>query len=173
MTGLPKESAVPEAAPHEPPSSFDLVFRPSVELISVVRCFVEDFFQKSAPDPDTADRLALTTHELLENAAKYSADGEAVLSIVYDRKRGRVAVCAANRASSGQIALLQSTFAEISSVSDAAAFYAEAMRRTAIKDSGSGGLGLARIWAESEMELRLVVQGDRVEVHARGQIGVG
>jgi hypothetical protein len=150
--------------------SFELYFRPCVDLISLVRCFVADFYTKAVPDPDAAQRLALTTHELLENAAKYSADGEAAILVELQPGSGGVSVRTANRASAEQVDALRNIFAEISAATSASAFYAEAMRRTAVKRSGSGGLGLARIWAESEMQLELFVEGDRVEVHARGQV---
>jgi hypothetical protein len=150
--------------------SFEIFFRPCGDLISVVRCFVADFYTKAIPDPDAAQRLALTTHELLENAAKYSADGEAVLFVELHPGTGAVSVRTANRATAEQIASLRGAFAEIAAATSAADHYAEAMRRTAVKRSGSGGIGLARIWAESDMHLELFVDGDRVEVHARGQV---
>jgi two-component sensor histidine kinase len=161
----PGEVGSTELAP-----SFELYFRPCVDLISLVRCFVADFYTKAVPDPDAAQRLALTTHELLENAAKYSADGEAAILVELQPGTGAVSVRTANRATGAQIAALQSAFAEISTAPSASAYYAEAMRRTAVKRSGSGGLGLARIWAESDMQLELLVEGDRVEVHARGHV---
>ena len=40
------------------------------------------------------------------------------------------------------------------------------LHRTAALTSGSGGLGLARIWAESNMAIRLEVTGDQVAIHA-------
>jgi hypothetical protein len=149
--------------------SFDLLFRPSVELITVVRRFVADFYIQVIPDQDTASRLALTTHELLENAVKYSTDGEAALYVELDKAAGTVSVRTRNRATEAQIAQVRTTFAEISAAPDATVLYAALLRRSALA-SGSGGLGLARIWAESDMVLELVISDDKVEIQARGAI---
>jgi hypothetical protein len=173
MTRSIQARAGTSPVPPKPALSFELFFRPCTELISIVRCFVGEFCAKAVTDPDASHRLALTTHELLENASKYSADGEASLFLEFDPGAGSVSVCTANTATAARIAMLQQTFAEITGASDAGALYAEAMRRTAVKKTGSGGLGLARIWAESDMQLRLSVEGDRVEVHARGQLAIG
>jgi hypothetical protein len=163
MTSRSVNAVSVEAAP-----SFELRFRPSATLITVVRRFVEEFYMKVMDDRDVASRLALTTHELLENAAKYSTDGEASLQVV--ARRGRVHVLASNRAAPAQIDLLRKYFEEIGAAPDARELYARMLQRTAVLSSGSGGLGLARIWAESEMAVRLEVTGDQVEIHAEGTI---
>jgi len=150
--------------------SFELMFKPSIELISVVRRFVAEFYSRVLSDVDTASRLELTTHELLENAAKYSCDGSATLYVELDRDRKTVCVRTTNRATPEQIASLKHWFKEITAAPNADELYAEMIRRTAVKDSGSGGIGLARIWAESDMKMQLDVEGDRVVVEARGHI---
>jgi hypothetical protein len=152
--------------------SFDLLFRPSIELITLVRRFVADFYTQVVQDQDTASRLALTTHELLENAVKYSTDGEAALYVELDPTAGTVAVRTRNRATDEQIVRVRRTFAEISAAPDAAGLYTTLLHRSAIA-TGSGGLGLARIWAESDMELKLVISDDTVEIQARGKIAAG
>jgi two-component sensor histidine kinase len=141
-----------------------------VDLITLVRRFVADFYLKVMNDEDAASRLALATHELLENAAKYSIDGAAALYVEVDTRSGRVDVRTTNRASPTQLALLRKCFDEIAAAPDAAERYAQTLRRTALLATGSGGLGLARIWAESEMTMRLVVDGDKVQIHAQGSI---
>ena len=151
-------------------SSFELKFDPSVELITVVRQFVQSFYMKVLGDADVSSRLALTTHELLENAAKYSVDGEVRLCVQIDTQQGIAGVSTTNRASRNQIERLRSNFAEISAATDVRTYYAEMIRRSAQRTSGSGGFGLARIWAESDMSMRLVVNGDHVEIQAHGPI---
>jgi hypothetical protein len=148
--------------------SFELLFRPSAILITVVRRFVEEFYLKIMDDRDVASRLALTTHELLENAAKYSTDGEASLHVV--ARKETVHVRASNRAAPAQIELLRKYFDEIGASPDARQLYTRMLQRTAVLASGSGGLGLARIWAESDMTIRLEVTGDQVAIYAEGPI---
>src|ERR1700759_5349664 len=63
------------------PAQFELNFRPNVELISLVRRFVSEFYDRVLTDRDAVARLALATHELLENAVKDSIDGAPPLSI--------------------------------------------------------------------------------------------
>jgi two-component sensor histidine kinase len=156
----------------DPPGtlSFELRFRPSAELIGIVRRFVGDFYERVTRDDDAASRLALATHELLENAVKYSSDGAANLSVKVDPATGSVDVKMSNRATASQISLLRARFDEISAAPDADRHYAALLRRSAVVESGSGGLGLARIWAESDMTMQLVVDGDVVEIHARASI---
>jgi hypothetical protein len=147
--------------------SFELTFRPSVDLIPVVRRFVADFYIQ-VTNEDAASRLALATHELLENAAKYSSDGTAVLEVRVDAAARTVTIHIRNRATPERIRLLQECFDEIRAAPDASTLYAEMLRRTAVRETGSGGLGLARIWAESDMTIQLEVEGDLVEIHAEG-----
>jgi hypothetical protein len=153
--------------------SFELTFRPSVDLIAIVRRFVADFCLSVTADEDVASRLALATHELLENAAKYSTDGTAQLEMKVNPEDGTVNVRTRNRAGSDQIQLLRACFDEISAAPSAATLYANMLKRSAVLDTGSGGLGLARIWAESDLAMQLSVVGDVVEIRARGSVAPG
>jgi anti-sigma regulatory factor (Ser/Thr protein kinase) len=65
----------------EKTASFELNFRPNVALVSVVRRFVTEFYQRFLSDADGTSRVALATHELLENAVRYSKDGETTIRI--------------------------------------------------------------------------------------------
>src|SRR5262245_22649655 len=80
---------------------FEVFFRPNCELVSLVRRFVSEFYERILGDPDTVSRLALATHELLENAVKYSTDGATTLCISVDPKDGArfVSIRIRNRAS--------------------------------------------------------------------------
>ncbi len=150
--------------------SLDITFRPSAELISLVRCFAGDFYARIVPHRDVAHRLEIATHELLDNAAKYSADGETSLAIQFDARASAILVRTENRAHDPQITRLRRVFEEMSIAPSADAYYTDSMRRTAKRKSGSGGLGLPRIWAESEMDLKLSVNGPRVTIVAQGRI---
>src|SRR5437660_1066565 len=60
---------------------FELTLRPNLELVATVRLFVESFYHRTLSDEELSGRLAIATHELLENAVKYSVDGETSLRI--------------------------------------------------------------------------------------------
>lgn len=109
--------------------SFELTFRPSIDLIAIVRRFVADFYLKVTSDDDAASRLALATHELLENAAKYSTDGAADLEVRVDPREGTVHVRMCNLAAPAQVERLRVCFEEIRAAASAADLYAEILRR--------------------------------------------
>jgi hypothetical protein len=171
MTELGPATEAPPPSLQTLVPSFELFFRPSIELISVTRRFVAEFYREVLDDSNASDRIALTTHELLENAAKYSTDGTAALYVEVDRSTRSVLVRATNRATPEQIAKLRDWFGAIAAAPDADSLYASVIQTTAKQTSGSGGIGLARIWAESQMSLQLKVDGDSVAVLARGRFG--
>ena len=63
------------------PARLALSCAPGLEQVSTVRRFLEDYYQPVLEDPDLLCRMALTAHELLENAAKYSACGACRLEL--------------------------------------------------------------------------------------------
>lgn len=140
---------------------FELDFRPNFELISIVRRFVSDFYDKMLNDRDAVSRVALATHELLENAVKYSLDGATSLSITVEPGDGQslVRVRISNSASPKHIASIQALFAEMQRYADPFEHYQMAMERTAKQVEGSG-LGLLRIRAEGEMRMTHTLEGD-------------
>ena len=152
--------SVPKATDCTP--YFELTFRPNVELISVVRRFVSSFYDKVLSDRDATSRLALATHELLENATKYSTDGETTIRIealadgIMD-----IRIRIWNRAREEHLAVLRAHFAEIIQISDPFAYYQRAIEQSAKRRVGSG-LGLARLLAEADMKLSCEIEGDRV-----------
>jgi len=118
-------------------------------------------------DPDSASRIALTIHELLENTLKYSLDGQALLEVSVGNEEGgrrRVEVTARNRATPEQANDLGRRIHALSQAGDPMALYVGMMRESAQR-SGSG-LGLARIRVEGEMVLSCALEGDAVIVSA-------
>jgi anti-sigma regulatory factor (Ser/Thr protein kinase) len=155
----------------EPPETHcELTFSPNVELISVVRRFVSAFYDQVLHDKDTSSRLAVATHELLENACKYSCDGHTTLRIEVVDGHRRARILLSNRATPERMADIQARFAEMSAFPDPDAYYQEMMARS-MKNEGGSGLGLARIRAEAEMTLALTSSADRLCIVAHTHIG--
>src|SRR5262249_16280238 len=130
-----------------------LSFEKRPELVSIVRRFVTDFYDRTLADPDATSRVALATHELLENAVKYSRDGRAKVRIEVSGvgQRARVRIRTKNRASAEDAEPMRRTIDEMMSM-DANVYYLSLMRKNAARTDGSG-LGLARIHAEAEMSM--------------------
>jgi hypothetical protein len=146
---------------------FEMVFSPSWELVSVVRKFAGVLCEQVLTDGDLASRVALATHELLENAVKYSVDGKTTIRMDVDLKAARpcVTVRTRNRVTHEQAAVLVTKIDEIAAAPDALGHFQTLMRRTA-KSTQRGGLGLGRIAAEADMQLSYALAGDVVEVTA-------
>lgn len=131
------------------------------EDVTDVRRVVERIYRRLVDDDDDLSRVALATHELLENAAKFSTDGQASLAIEVGQ-RGEVHVSTRNRATREHVEALTARSRELAAAADPMAYYLQCM-----KEVSTGGLGLGRIAAEGEMTIELAIDGDEVEVHAR------
>jgi hypothetical protein len=153
-------------APRPLPTYVELNFTPTEDLIDVVRKFVETFYDRVGRDPESTAKLVVATHELLENAIKYSIDGKTHLRIELDQETRVVAVRTSNRARGAHIETLQQAIDEIAAAPDPEAHYQMLLARAALRTEGSG-LGLGRIRAEADMSMHLDVQGDVVILHAR------
>jgi hypothetical protein len=157
----------------------ELAFSPNIALISTVRRFVNHFFDELLTDKEASSRMALTAHELLENACKYSTDGETTIRIevsavgVPGRLGGTVRAIRIrlyNRTAPGHIARLAESFEEMRASADPDTYYQKALTRAAKLCEGSG-LGLARLWAEADMRLSYELEGDLVCLIADTDVG--
>jgi hypothetical protein len=152
---------------HEGATYLRLDFSPGVDLVPLVWRFVNDLYATVLPDRDATSRVALATHELLENGVKYSADRctGIEIEVVDDPGGKRVTIRSQNKAHPDHRAVVRALIEEIDAAPDAFAFYQKRMRQSARRSDGSG-LGLARIRAESEMSLRCDLRDDVVVVTA-------
>jgi hypothetical protein len=112
----------------------------------------------------------VATHELLENACKYSCDGHTTLRIEVTEGRRRARILLSNTASPDRMADLHARFAEMATFADADAYYQAMMERSMKSEDGSG-LGLARIRAEADMTLALTSDAGRLCIVAHTSIG--
>ena len=151
---------------------FELAFSPCLSLVSIVRRFVGEFYLEVLADPEMVSRLALATHELLENSARYAVDGQTSIRIGVrrDKDSAVVSITTKNRSGDANIAALRAALDELNAASDPQAHYLTLMRRTAKRTDGSG-LGLGRVRAESEMQVTYQIDGNVVLLRAETRIG--
>ena len=135
-------------------------------MVSVVRRFVEESFEKVLHDADAVHRLSLAVHELLENAAKYAVGKQTALCVRYE-PHGPASIEMTNETTPEHIARLRARVREIQAAAEPFAHYQALMRRTVGVDEESG-LGLARIRAEGDLSLSLQVDGTMVTIIASG-----
>ena len=147
--------------------AFDLSIDPNPRFVSTVRRFVEEAFDRLIPDPDAVFRVSMTAHELLENAAKYSLAGRALLrfSTRIEGEQALVNLSLINETTPAHIERLRKRIDAIGRAPDAFAHYQQVMRASS-RLTDESGLGLARIAAEAEMLLGLEVNGTTVAIMA-------
>jgi hypothetical protein len=138
-----------------------------VEQVWAVRQLVEAHYGPILQDADLTERLGITAHELLENAAKYGADGISCLEVgIAPGARGRqLQVTVVNPVNQRELPELQRFFDDMARVGDAFAFYQMRMVRAAKLRNGSG-LGLARISYEAGMALSMASDDRHVRMTA-------
>jgi anti-sigma regulatory factor (Ser/Thr protein kinase) len=145
------------------------------ELVTIVRQFVTSLCERSLGSREAAERVALTTHELLENTVKYSTNGESSLrlEVAPDGPAAMVSLITRNQATTSDIEALEQRLAEMSEVTDAFGYYLMVLRRSGpLRDRS--GLGLARVFAEAETEMSMQRDpDDTVTVTARTRIDLG
>jgi hypothetical protein len=149
----------------------ELNFRPNVALVAVVRRFVSEFYTRIVGDDDAVSRIALATHELLENAVRYASDGETRLRIEVDGaatgRRVHIRLC--NHADPQHISAMREIVDALHATDDPKTYYNDLLKKAAKRLAGSG-LGLARVAVESEMQLRYTIEQDRVTVDGTAQL---
>jgi two-component sensor histidine kinase len=145
--------------------SLELQIQPHSRMVSIVRRFVEESFEKLVGDPDAVFRVSLAVHELLENAAKYAVGDKTGLTVHFESNGSAAKIKLTNQTTPEHIARLQASIDEIQSSKEPFALYQTLMRRTfGVPDES--GLGLARIRAEGELNLSLEIDGTMVTITA-------
>lgn len=152
--------------------SFELSLDVEPRVVSVVRRFVEESLERVIDDADVTARVSMVAHELLENAAKYALQRRARLQVSVEPTGPdavRVLVKLVNRTTPDHLIKLRAGFAEMHASDDPFTHYFELMKRHA-RERDVSGLGLARIWAEGEMNVALDTQDDQVTIMASADV---
>jgi hypothetical protein len=150
---------------------FELSFESLAGLISPARRFVEQTIERVVNDPEDIFRVAMTAHELLENAVKYGRGPVTTLGVWIAQGQGDLTATLrlTNVASRSDIERLQTGVAALLEAPQPVEYYRDLMCRD-VGTSGESGLGLARIVVEGEMKLATDVEGDRVTITASGRL---
>jgi hypothetical protein len=136
--------------------------------VSAVRGVVDELAAQLLPDADVVWRLSMAACELLDNARKYGQGDVARLRVAIEPLAdGYLAtVQVQSVATADAIGALQRVVLDMKSSADAWTHYL-ATAATVVTRSEGSGLGLARIWAEGEMQLDVTFDDEgRVTVGA-------
>jgi two-component sensor histidine kinase len=151
--------------------NFELSLEPNPRMVSIVRRFVEETFEKLVGDPDAIFRISMAAHELLENGAKYAVGRRAILRVVLEEQETGASahIAITNETTKDHVERLRARISEIAGTEDPFGLYQTLMRRSS-KMREESGLGLARIRAEGEMALGLEVVGSTVTIVASAHV---
>jgi anti-sigma regulatory factor (Ser/Thr protein kinase) len=146
-----------------------LRMKPPWVFIDEIRRFVESFCACACDVAvNRESQLALAVHELMQNAVPFSHDEEVDLVLEVDPDADRVAVAVTNRCTEAEFQSLKERIERMNSEPDALRHYLAEMSTTPA--TVRGGLGLARVRFEAQLELSLSRSGGRVTVHASGAL---
>lgn len=142
---------------------FELAGTFTNDQVADVRRFTERLLA-CVPDADVRGRMAVATHELFENAIKFSDDGVTALEIEMKRApRLQVRIVTRNRAKSTDLTTLHQLDATLREASDAMTLYVALMKAA---PRARGGLGIGRVAAEADMRVSMSFAGNVVMISA-------
>jgi len=143
-----------------------LRMQPAWAFVDEIRQFIGAFCITAGVTPEREEQLAIATHELAQNAIKSATSPTIELRLIMDKARGTVAVSLGNTCGAAAQEKLRAHVAALVQ-HEPLAGYVEAMRAD---PHAPGGLGLARIRFEAQLELEVALDGDRVVVTASGDL---
>jgi hypothetical protein len=144
-----------------------LRMKPPWVFVDEIRRFVESFCSCACPGQVREAQVALAVHELMQNAIPHAGGEDVDLTLQVDPAADRIEIAVSNPCSREQLAELEERVARLNSEPDALRSYLRAMGEA---PSARGGLGLARIRFEAQLELAVIREGPRVTVLARGPL---
>lgn len=146
-----------------PPSdgSIEIRFGPRWKYISPARVFIQNFVAIAVSDQAKADRVALATSELLENAVKYGTSDDTHCVVRAYGDSGVIEAAVTNQTSDLGAQELRSLYEKIMA-GDPLEAYITQMREAATRTDGRSQLGLARVRYESNADLSLTISPDHL-----------
>ncbi|AKU99308.1 hypothetical protein AKJ09_05972 [Labilithrix luteola] len=173
-TGLPVDSGTSGKTALEETFDegfFELRFSPSVALVATVRRFVTEFYAQVLGNADLSGRLAMATHEMLENTVHYSSDGRGAIAIAMKKQPESVEIRieTTNSVVPDRLARAKEALDGVVGASDPNVHYLSLVRRAAKRTDGGSGLGLGRIRAEADLDVSYRVEGDQLTIRVEGK----
>jgi len=142
--------------------------KPPWVFVDEIRRFVESFCACACPGESREAQVALAVHELMQNAIPQASGEDVDLTLQVDPAADRIEVAVTNLCSDAAFAELRSRVDRINAEPDALRSYLRAMEEAPAL--ARGGLGLARVRFEAQLELAVIREGARVTVLARGPL---
>jgi anti-sigma regulatory factor (Ser/Thr protein kinase) len=143
-----------------------LRMKPPWVFVDEIRRFVESFCSCACPGQSREAQIALAVHELMQNAIPQAGGEDVDLTLQVDPLANRIEIAVSNPCSDDQFHELLERVERLNSEPDALRSYLRAMSEAPA--TSRGGLGLARIRFEGQLELAVLREGRRVTVLARG-----
>ena len=145
-----------------------LRMKPPWVFVDEIRRFVESFCSCACPGETREAQVALAVHELMQNAIPH-AGGESVdLTLQVDPAADRIEIAVSNPATEEQFADFKGRLDRINLEPDPLQSYLRAMSEAPMNQRG--GLGLARVRFEAQLELSITREGSRITVLAWGRL---
>jgi anti-sigma regulatory factor (Ser/Thr protein kinase) len=145
-----------------------LRMKPPWVFVDEIRRFVESFCSCACPGQSREAQVALAVHELMQNAIPH-AGGESVdLTLQVDPVADRIEIAVSNPATEEQFQDFKGRLDRINQEPDPLQSYLRAMAEAPMNQRG--GLGLARVRFEAQLELSITREGNRITVLAWGRL---
>lgn len=145
-----------------------LRMKPPWVFVDEIRRFVESFCACACPGQQREAQVALAVHELMQNAIPQAGGEDVDLTLQVDPVANRIEVAVSNPCSDEQFHDLLARVERLNSEPDALRSYLRAMSEA--PSAARGGLGLARVRFEAQLELSVLREGRRVTVLGRGPL---
>jgi anti-sigma regulatory factor (Ser/Thr protein kinase) len=138
-------------------------------FIDEIRRFVESFCACASLGRDREAQVALAVHELMQNAVPQARGQEVELDLEVDARADRVTIRVQNACPEPEALALAARVEAMYREPDALADYLRTMKEQ--PSSARGGLGLARVRFEAQLDIRVRrFASDRVVVEAEGPL---
>jgi hypothetical protein len=142
--------------------------KPAWSFVDDLRKFSEIFCACACPGADRETQVSVAVHELLQNAIENGGGEEVELLLEVATERNRIEVAVTNACSDEAFDRLAGIIERMNLEPDPLLWYVKSMREN--PSSSRGGLGLARVRFESQLEIGLRRSPGAATVRATGKL---